>query len=486
MKKYFLVLTAFFIAGISGCKKDFLSLETNPNTPSVTTPQLTLAAALNATAANVATQYAYYAVWAGYWTTSGNYVPNSTINQYQFTPTSFQGDWTAWYANLTNYNALQALAAKDPTLANYQAIAMVMKAYGFQILVDQYNDVPYSQAFQPSTVVFPAYDKGVDIYHDLGKQLDAAIALMGKAGAVAPGADDIVYGGDMDAWKAFANTLKLKLAVRVYMKLGNTDPLVAGLASTASAGYIDESDAAVSNPGYSNQTGKQNPFYGSFGFDPTGNPAGNNVYYRANAYSVDFLNNTNDPRVSRLYQPLSNGTVRGNAFGDPGVQSNSFTSAIGPGLVRSASQGEPILGAPESLFLQAEAANAGLIPGNAQTLYQAGITASFEDLGLTDAQATTYYSQAINNVGWAASANKESAIITQKWIALNGYFPFEAYAEYRRTGYPNLPTSLDPAAISQTLPTRIPYPQSELTTNAGNLSKEGTINYFSSKIFWAK
>lgn len=488
MKKYILILAAFFTAGISGCKKDYLSLETNPNTPSVTTPQLTLAAALNGTAANI-TGYAYYGVWAGYWTTSGNYVPNSTINQYQFTPTSF-GDWTPWYANLTNYNALQVLSSKDPKLANYQAIAMVMKAYGFEYLVDNYNDVPYTQAFQPSTIVFPAYDKGIDIYHDLGKQLDAAIALMGKAGATTPGSDDIVYQGNMDAWKAFANTLKLKLAIRVSTKTSG-DELVADLASTTGAGYIDgtTNPEAVVNPGYLNASGKQNPFYATYGNDATGNPVFGNVYYRANTFSVDMLNGFNDPRVSQLYQPLGNGTVGSNKFGDPGVQSNSFTSAIGPGLLQSPSQGQPIFSAAESLFLQAEAANrslGGFSPANAQALYQAGITASFEDLGLTDAQATTYYSQAIANVGWAASGDKEQAIITQKWIALNGYFNFEGYNEYRRTGFPDLPTSLDPAAISPTLPTRIPYPQSELNTNQGNLSKEGTLNYFSSKIFWAQ
>ena len=489
MKKYILILAAFFTAGISGCKKDYLSLETNPNTPSATTPQLTLAAALNATAGNT-TGYNYYGVWAGYWTTSGNYVPNSTVNQYQFTPTSFQGDWTAWYANLTNYNALQVLAAKDPTLANYQAIAMVMKAYGFEYLVDNYNDVPYTQAFQPSTIVFPAYDKGIDIYHDLGKQLDAAIALMGKAGAVAPGADDIVYQGDMTAWAAFANTLKLKLAIRVSTKLSG-DALVGDIASTSSAGYIDGAThpEAVANPGYSNATGKQNPFYAAYGNDATGNPVFGNVYYRANDFSVSMMTNDNDPRLSQIYQKLPNGTVHGNIFGDPGVGTNSFTSAIGPGLLQSPSQGLVLFSAAESLFLQAEAANGslgGFSPANAQTLYEAGIAASFSDLGLTSAQATTYSSQAINNVGWAASTNKEQAIITQKWIALNGFFDFEGYNEYRRTGFPLLPSSIDAAAISPTLPTRIPYPQSELSTNAGNLSKEGTLNYFSSKIFWAK
>ena len=80
MKKYILIIAAFFTAGISGCKKDYLSLETNPNTPSITTPALTLAAALNNSAAIIIGDYPQYGVWAGYWTTSGNYVPNQSVN----------------------------------------------------------------------------------------------------------------------------------------------------------------------------------------------------------------------------------------------------------------------------------------------------------------------------------------------------------------------------------------------------------------------
>src|SRR5579872_1737994 len=185
MKKYILIVATLFTAGISGCKKDYLSLEVNPNTPSVTTPSLTLAAALNNSASIVTGDYAAYGVWGGYWTTSGNYVPNQTINQYQLTNTNLNGAWGDWYSNLTNYNILQSLAAKDPSLANYQAIAMIMKAYGFQHLVDDFNDVPYTQAFQASSILFPVYDKGLDIYHDLGKQLDAAIALIQKSGSAA-------------------------------------------------------------------------------------------------------------------------------------------------------------------------------------------------------------------------------------------------------------------------------------------------------------
>ena len=80
MKKYILMIAVFLAAGISGCKKDYLSQEVNPNSPSVTTPQLTLTAALVGAASIVVNDYTEYGVWAGYWTTSGNYVPNSSIN----------------------------------------------------------------------------------------------------------------------------------------------------------------------------------------------------------------------------------------------------------------------------------------------------------------------------------------------------------------------------------------------------------------------
>lgn len=500
MKRYILIIAAFFTAGISGCKKDYLSLETNPNIPSVTTPQLTLAAALNRSASIVATDYNQYGVWAGYWTTSGNYVPNTSVNQFQITNQNFVATWNDWYTVLTNLNNLQKTASADPSLAKFQAIAMIMKAYGFQHLVDDYNDVPYTQAFQPSTIIFPAYDKGSAIYEDLGKQLDAAIALINKSGsAISPDVADIVFKGDMTGWKKFANSLKLRLAIRVSTKTPG-DPLVTDLASTASEGYLDGTVEARANPGYSNSAGKQNPFYASFGLDPTGNEASGHVYWRANKFGVELLRSYNDPRLGQEYSlTLPQGAAptdppsvyHGNIFGDTKATNltNSNNSGVGPGLAQSPSQDAILFSGAESLFLQAEAALNGFIPGGvvaAQADYQAGITASFKDQGLTAAQAAAYYGQAVDNVGWAASSNLQRAIITQKWIALNGYFNFEAWNEYRRTGFPVHPSSIDPAAVSAAFPTRILYPLSELNTNPDNLAKEGTINIFTSKIFWAQ
>ena len=497
MKKYILIIAALFSIGISGCKKDYLSQEVNPNNPSVSPPGITLAAALNVAATTINTSYSQYGVWLQYWSRSGSYVPAPTLDQFQITNTTYTGVWTTLYQNLTNFNNLQTAAAADPSLANYQAIAMIMKVYDFQQLVDQFGDVPYSQAFNPGKYLFPAYDKQTDIYHDMGKQLDAAIALITKSGsASSPGTSDIIFGGNMTNWQKFANTLKLKLAIRVYKKLTKTDPLVTALASTASIGYLDGTTEALANPGYANTlsgtSSQESPFYSTYGFDVNGNQSGNNAYYRANTFSINFLTKANDPRLAMFYGPNPNGgPIDGNPFGlATNAKSNANTSPIGPGLLKSPTMSAVVFSGAESLFLQAEALQNGIalgstVPASAQLAYQAGITSSFVDLGLTEAQAQTYYKQSIVDVGWSSS-NPNEAIIYQKWISLNGYNNLEAYLEYQRTGYPILPNpvSQDPSAISTTLPIRQLYPQSEISSNGAEVGKEGTIDIFKTKIFW--
>lgn len=494
MKKYILIIATFLSIGISGCKKDYLSQEVNPNNPSVSPPGITLAAALNVAVTTVNTSYSQYGVWIQYWSRSGSYIPSPTLDQFQITNTTYTGVWTTLYQNLTNFNNLQTTAAADPSLGNYQAISMIMKVYDFQQLVDQFGDVPYSQAFNPGKYLFPAYDKQEDIYHDLGKQLDAAIALISKSsGAASPGNADIVFGGNMTNWQKFANTLKLKLAIRVYKKLGKSDPLVSAVASTASIGYLDGTTEALANPGYANtlsgSSSQESPFYSAYGFDVNGNASGNNAYYRANTFSINALTANNDPRLALFYGQTNAGTIDGNPFGlATNAKSNANTSPVGAGLLKSPTMDAVLFSGAESLFLQAEAALNGIISGGtavAQTDYQAAITSSFVDLGLTEAQAQTFYGQAKPNVGWSSS-NPNEAIIYQKWVALNGYNNLEAYLEYQRTGYPILPSpvSQDPSAVSATLPVRQYYPQSEVSSNSASVGKEGTIDIFKTKIFW--
>jgi hypothetical protein len=490
MKKYISIITVFFTIGIAGCKKGYLDQEVNPNSPSVTTPQYTLAGAEVASASIIVNDYPEYGVWAGYWCNANDYTPSPLLADFDISLTSEPSDaWDDLYPNLTNYNNLQTTSAAVPADANFEAIAMIMKAYDFEQLVDNYNNVPYTQAFQPSTILFPAYDSGQAIYNDLVKQLDAAIALISSSSsATNPGTSDVVYGGNMANWQKFANTLKLRLAIR--QSNLTTNAAETDLASTSSIGYIDASSEADCQPGYSQTLGKENPFYVSYGFDQNGNPSFGHLYYEANVVAVNIMKTYSDPRVNYFYAPIS-GSIVTDQLGATKTNPQS-ASMIGPGLLKSAGQSAILFSSYESDFLQAEAAARGWISGSATTLYNAGITASFNDLGATGATAyeaqtsVTYPTTA--GTGLTLLQTQVKAIITQKYIALNGFFNLEAYNEWRRTGYPVFPqnpASADQGALSPTLPTRIPYPYSEFTTNSTNLNKQGTIDPYTSLIFWA-
>ena len=492
MKKILSIILLSLTVGISSCKKDYFNLETNPNSPSVTTPGLLLSGSLKATADIVNVNFSTYGVWMGYWAPSGNYVPNASLFTYNFTNVDYQV-WTPLYSNAANYNALETRSAANPALVNYQAIAVIMKAYDFQALVDVYNNVPYTEAFKGIGNISPAYDKGEFIYNDLLKKLDVAIGLIKSAPVTAenPGNSDIMYKGNMNKWIKFANTLKLRIVLRQWNLVAKRGALTTALQSTAAEGYLDANSSGEVNPGYANsdaQGGQQSPFYRIYGYDQSDNFTPNYDYFRANAYSIDKLNSYNDPRVGQLYDTIPDGTIHGNEYGDPNALPNAVISAIGPGLLKGATQNAVILSGSEALFLQAEGALNGIVAGSAQAFYEAGITASFVSTGVDNAaaEAVAYYTQDLVNVSYAASDPLE-AIITQKWISLNGYGNLEAYNEYRRTGFPSdVPRSIASGTLGTTIPSRIFYPSSEYQQNAGNVTKEGTIDRFTSKIFWAK
>ena len=170
--------------------------------------------------------------------------------------------------------------------------------------------------------------------------------------------------------------------------------------------------------------------------------------YRAGEYGILFYQNNSDPRLSSFYTATAAGTFFGNFFGDQGVP-NSKTSTIGPGVLKAFSQPAVIMLAAESYFLQAEAVLRGWITGDAKSLYQSGVTASFTYLGLTNAQAQTYYSQAGNKqTTWDATTStpeKLALIITQKWAAETWINELEPFNDYRRLHLPaNIPLSTSP------------------------------------------
>jgi hypothetical protein len=499
-----------------GCKK-YLDVNQNLNQPTAVTPNVVLSAALVGTADNLGRDYQNLNRWMAYWSRSGNYVPDVQTETYNLPNNYTDFEWGNIYATLNRYHYIEGAgrASQDPF---YVGVAKVMMAFHFSMLVDIYNDVPYTHAFDPVNSVQPKYDKAQDIYNDLVKQIDSAIMFFDSAKSyysTAPtvtlktdeqydvmfgvpggtGGSDVSTADDrMDAWVRFSNTLLLKLLMH-QSQVGSQQGLITTELAKIQAngrGFIMAGQSAIVNPGYQNSTAKINPFYATF-FTVTAATT-NVAYYRANTYAVNFYNSNNDPRLGAFYASV-NGAYAGNYDGDPTAVSNANTSAIGPGLLKGPAQDQLVLSDFESLFLQAEAVQRGWITGNAQTLFESAITQSFEYLykdgtnliptGATpDDDAKAYYTQGVPDVDWSASTDKLHAILTQKWAALNGINQVEAWTDFRRTGIPALPISKAPTHIQPQIPIRYLYPQSELNTNGVNVPQLGANAQFTAKIFW--
>lgn len=502
MKKYqkmkkriykILVFPVLLSLVISGCKKD-LDINQNPNTvtESNITPELILPNALNGVGIQTSLGYGWLNNWMGYWSPSGSYAPNTEESTYNLTPSFGEGKWDGIYNVLFDLDNVEKKSMPDKKVY-YIAIAKIMKAHLFQNLVDIFGDVPYSQAFNSAQNSAPAYDKAQDIYKDLQIQLDSASAMMKSAPSPAAAATiDVVFFGDTQKWIRLANTLKLRILIR-QSEVSGFSPTAELAKIVANGGVLQTQQSAQVTLSYTNDINKQNPFYAAFGKQPSGVAA--NEYYRANNYVLTILKNNNDPRLGYFYAkataPVSaSNPYVGTTYGGPTDDnlSGTKTSNIGPGLVKSYNQSQWIVTSVESLFLMAEAVARGWLPGDAKTAYQNAVRESFLWLGVTDAvsSANTYLNASTlsnwDNAG-TSQTTQVKFILNQKYFALNGINPLEAWSDYRRMGVPaNLAISINPAKVSNNIPVRLPYPATEIAVNSKNVPSG--LNQFTSRIFW--
>jgi len=505
-----LLFSAVILASVVGCKKGTFDInDTNPNAPTSAPAQYSLSSSLVATASLVQGGNAdVFNNWMGYWTQSGGFTASTTYVIYQLTSNNFTGNFDNAYVNLSNYNLLLKTASKDPTLANYKAIATIMSAFVYQRLVDEYNSVPYSQASTVNATFSYKYDDPKTIYASLVAKCDSVVNLIAaNPSAVNPGSYDVMFGGDMTKWSAFAKTLKLKLLMRQTQN-GLGDAGVKTALSTAKASDYLTVDALI-NPGYSNAADNQvNPFYLDVIANAQGKNGTNTTYWRANTYSIKFLQDNNDPRLFAIYAPIGTEAVAyttqgsdktkyaGRVYGSTsGTETNTVISAVvgtgfdySTGKQKGPSQGSSIIPLSETLFLLAEAQQRGYIAGDAGTTYAAAVTASFQFVGVPNyaTAATAYVSQPDNATNYASSSDKLKTLITQKWVAMNSVDPLESYSDWRRLGIPaDLPVSIFPGNTAKHIPTRLPYPINETTLNSANVPAGGSgTDALTSKIFW--
>ncbi|HVU93815.1 MAG TPA: SusD/RagB family nutrient-binding outer membrane lipoprotein [Puia sp.] len=495
IKSYLSVSSALLLLVTAGCKKGTFDINTpNPNQPSSVSPQFQLSAALTASAyaSFNASGYTEFAnLYMGYWAFSGDYGGYGTTATYNLNNGSYTGNWDYVYNTiLVNYQGIINSSRKDVKQANFFGVAEIMEAFHFQRLVDEYNNIPYTQALQGGIVNYPKYDDGKTVYAGILKQIDSGIAAIQGAPADAvslPSKYDVMFGGDMDMWVKFANTVKL----RIVMNLTQTDEATtkAELNGLGTGDFLGVGEDAAINPGYSNANAQQqNPFWGSVGFTPSNSQTGNHQFYRANAYAVNFYSNHNDPRLNAFYDTTSDGQVHGRVFGSQnGAEHNTVISAIGSGVLQSPSQNAYILPAFESLFLQAEAAQRGYISGTASALYKSAVEESFRILGIDDAKtaADTYMTQSDAVTNYSLAGDKITFLVTQEWAALNMFDPVTSWNNWKRLKVPaTLPVSIYPGTTAPHIPIRLIYPQSEYTANTANANAQGTVDIINGKIFW--
>jgi hypothetical protein len=485
IRKYKLNLKQVLIAGLvvaagfSGCKK-YLDVNENPNNPDSAEPALLLPTTQAAISQVVGNSFQIFGnIWAQYWTQSPLSSQYKSVDQYNPTTTAFDNPWLNLYRGAL-VNADLITKSTEPQLENTKGIAYLMKAYAFQLATDAFGDIPVAQALQGSAFTNPKYDAQQVVYDSIFVYINKAMPLLNTAGAISPGTQDMIFQGDMTKWIAFANTLKL----RAYLRLSKSNPAAAqaGIQAlyAASPTFLTV-DASIK---YTSTGGNENPLYNEMA-SPTLGKVQNLV---ASSTVVNAFTANNDPRLAKFFtlfidkvaptdslKSIPQGSYVANAtkkVSPPsplvGGKADDPTSATAP---------VKLISAAESYFLQAEAVVRGWTngTGNATTLYTAGITASFAATGAGD--PTIYIATAPAGLPALTAAvtvsDKVKAIITQKYFAMCGFQGFEAWTEWRRTGYPTFfVTSAASILPAGQMPLRMRYPNTELTSN---LSYPGTV-----------
>lgn len=401
----------------------------------------------------------------------------------------------------------------DPNSSEY-ALASIWWAFSFHRVTDYYGPIPYFDAGIVATSV--KYDSQEAIYDDFFKRLDAAVAILKTKTSETPfGTSDIIYAGNVNKWIKFANTLRLRLALRISKV--NPGRAKTEAEAAVAAGVLESAadDAMIVRTGVSSADGNGISRISGWG------------EFRMSATMESILKGYNDPRMMQFFQPaFATGTYEGLRNGLNPAQlaepanTNDRNSNVGARWVRNTGSGSgwenllavkgDIMHAAEAYFLRAEGAlNGWNMGGDAQDLYEAGIRQSMATWGIAGAQVDEYIegttppvapgdylnSPPVSDipVKWADTEEKQREQIgTQKWLAV---FPdgCEGWAEFRRSRYPKLYNVVN--SVNEDVPAsqfirRFPFLTTEYNTNGAAVqaavSLLGGPDKASTPLWWDK
>ncbi len=417
-----------------------------------------------------------------------------------------QATWQRYYRSVIRNTYDVIATTKDPSRTNLVNMAKILQSYAFLVLTDTYGDIPYTEAGKGYTdqKVYPKYDKQQAIYTGIIKEISDAVAALDASKTRETA--DVLFGGDVAKWKKFGNSLLL----RIGMRLSKVDATQAqSLVSKALAGGVITSNAdnvlILHDANYLNSIGQLL------------NATEANNFYLAAPF-VDHLKKTNDPRLRSIavrYVGATSGTQQtpARAVIDPAVQigmpfgfDNSSISGpvktLGLASFYDFSQADRtrmnkttarayLVTASQTNLLLAEAVTRGWITGNAKDYFEAGVKAHMAQVSEMDANSVVS-SSAVDAYLAANPFNSTTAleqINTQYWIScfLNGP---EAFANFRRTGFPKLSANPFPGkAIKGDFINRLTYPNSEISVNSVNvkaaIANQGADD-LDTKVWWHK
>lgn len=458
MKKNSIYILALAGLILASCNKELDRINQNPNATENAQPDYLLTGAIKTTAdaywSNANTMNSSL-LFVQHWAK----IQYTEEDRFVYSNSSFTSLWSMGYSqSITNLNKIIELSAAVNT-PNYKGVALVLRSWVFLLLTDAYGNIPYKQAGNIDEFITPAYDTQKDVYFGLLDDLKAARASLDPAGKAIGG--DVIYNGNISRWRKFANSLRLRIALRIADREPNKSQQVLTEIAAEGDGYIsDNADNAqlvyLTSP-------QQNPVAAWFETRED---------YRISKTIVDKLFSLNDPRLP-VYASKTQTPTPQEYIGVPNGLTTSEASALGfaktsrPGTYFLTPQAPAVIFSyAELLFARAEAAARGFTTENAADLYQQAIKASFKQYNISDAAATTYLAQTAVQYD---NSNYKKSIGEQKWIALFGQ-GLEAFAERRRLDYPQLTASVNTVLNGQ-IPVRFIYPGTEQSLNGLNYRK---------------
>ena len=543
LNKLFLGLVGISMA-FASCTSDFDEINTDPNNPTPGTvdpkQQLIFIQARGITYSNTWQSQDQELI-----STFCEYGANDPLSasDYNIDERYISGLWNNSYTVIANANSIIRSNSDKPIYNNIVQMARVWKAYVALRLTNCVGDMPYTEA--AAGIEQPKYDTQKDIYYTIFEELKDAVSKFDETASNNVGSYDLIYGGDVKKWKKFANTLRLRMAVRI-LNVDKEKAKAEAAAAVAAGIFTSADDAAMLDMG--DDTTSQNPIYYhknscvismSTAYKRLVSGIGGQAWPTAEDQAKN-ANITNailaainhpakvDPRAPIQFEPagqvgaIENPALMGNWDGtDPGHVASAVGAAmdngqdvtnfakIGPWYYNEVNRKWPLLKYSEACFLQAIAIVNGLISGDAKACYENGVRANMQQFNIPADVINAYLqSNEPNFYGTTANYSDNSGncntamdkILTQKYIALFQEGSFEAWADHRQFHKPTLMPFANVAAsfnrnaadVAANNPNayikRLFYPTDEYTVNEANVreaeKRMGGNNNTTNNVWW--